>query len=113
MRKTMAFEIWRSMVRLYCSAYWVFRCGSNSPNSRIGRKEAQSTQPLGPAGSGHGGDGVWWLTPAKGFGENGPTAGSLDCGTKGKLKLGAFREELPPKGGSALNCSRTSCSIGL
>src|ERR1700733_14004907 len=101
------------MVRLYCSAYWVFRCGSNSPKRRIGRNEAQSTQPGGPPAPGHGVVGVWLMMPLDGLGENGPVAGSLDCGRNGRLKLGKLTNELPPNGGSALNCSSTSCSIGL
>src|SRR5579872_6040536 len=101
------------MVRLYCSSYCVLRFGSNSPKSKIGRNDAQSTHPGGPSGSGHGAVGVWLITPPNGFGENGPPLGVLDCGRNGKLKFGKLSDELPPKGGSALNCSRTSCSIGL
>src|ERR1700733_8944777 len=98
---------------LYFSAYWVLRGGSNSPNKRNRRNEAQSTQPAGPPAPGQGVVGVWLMMPLNGLGEKGPVAGSLDCGRNGRLKLGKLTNELPPKGGSALNCSSTSCSIGL
>src|SRR5271156_4686789 len=106
----MSFVSWRSMVRLYCSAYCDFRCGANSPNNKIGRNVDQSTQPFGPPGvsTAHGVCGVWLITPVNGLGLTPPA-----CDKYGRLNSGLEMNELPPKGGSALNCSKTSCSIGL
>src|SRR5215472_2223936 len=96
------------MVKLYCSEYCVRKCGWNSPKSRIGRNKDQSTQPLGPAESKHGVLGAWWMTAP-------PLLGSCvpSCRIYGVLNIGLDKNALTPKGGSALNCSRTSCSIGL
>jgi len=48
------------------------------------------------------------MTPLKGFGDWPPL-----CEIKGVLKRVVESDELQPNGGSALNCSRTNCSIGL
>src|SRR5271155_3974481 len=108
MRSNMSFESCRSMVRLYCSAYWAFRCGANSPKSSAGRKFDQSTHPLGPAGSKQGVLGVWVITLPALLGFTVPV-----CKTNGVLNRGAESETLVPNGGSALNCCKTSSSIGL
>ncbi len=74
------------------------KCGWKSPNSKIGRKTEKST----------GWPGVGLRTPLNGLGETAPL-----CETKGACSSGLDKLELPPNGGSALNCSSTSCSTGL
>src|SRR5271154_6552707 len=108
MRSNMSFESCRSMVRLYCSAYCDLRWGANSPKSSAGRNVDQSTHPFGPAGSKQGVLGVWVITLPALLGFTMPV-----CKMNGVLNRGADRETLVPKGGSALNCCKTSSSIGL
>src|SRR5271156_3467387 len=108
MRSKVSFPNWRSMVKLYCSAYWERRWGPNSPKSRAGRKVDQSTQPLGPPAAKHGVLGVWLMMLPALLGLSVPF-----CKRNGVLNEGLDKETLVPKGGSAANCSSTSSSMGL
>src|SRR5258708_40287085 len=87
------------MVRLYCSAYCVRGFLAACPNNRMGRKTDQSTDLV------RGGVRIPW----KGFGK------LVDPSwlRKGVLNKVLKTNVLPPKRGSARNCSSTSCSTGL
>src|ERR1700674_1901747 len=88
----------RLMVRLYCAEYCVRSFVGNCPKSKIGRYSDQSN-----------------ACPRGGFRKPLDTLDLVDpsCVTNGALKIGFETPLLIPKGGSATNCSSTSCSIGL
>src|SRR5713226_3612258 len=88
----------RVIPKLYCALYWERILGSSSPNNRMGRNADQSI--LVP------GAGV--RIPLKGFGVRVPL-----WPTNGVLNKPSEIRELPPKGGSAWNCSSTNCSMGV
>src|SRR6202023_710344 len=103
----------RWMVKLYCSAYCDLSFGCNSPKSTMGRKADQSIG-VPCLGSRMLPNGLGMIPPGlpgapQGFpGENGQF-----CKTNGVLKNPSVIVVLPPNGGSAWNCSSTSCSMGL